>query len=85
MEKWRYTEGVLKKRAERRTMSKIKLSLRAIRIQMGKTREEMAELMGMGFDRYSRIENGTSPMKAGEFIKLHDVSGVPFENIEPGD
>lgn len=64
-------------------MEKIKLTLEAIRAQMNITRAEMAEKMNINIDRYNRLANGESKMLAIEFVAIHDLSGVPWENISP--
>lgn len=63
-------------------MEGIKLSLEAIRVQMGKTRAEMAELLGINLDRYNRLATGESRMLATELYRLNEASGIPFENID---
>jgi transcriptional regulator with XRE-family HTH domain len=60
----------------------MKMSLEAIRVNMGKTRSEMAELLNVNVDRYNRLATGESKMLATELIQLHAVSGVPYENID---
>lgn len=60
----------------------MKMSLEAIRVNMGKTRPEMAELLNVNVDRYNRLATGESKMLATELMKLHAVSGVPYENID---
>lgn len=60
----------------------MKMSLEAIRVNMGKTRPEMAELLGVSVDRYNRLATGESKMLAAELIRLHTVSGVPYESID---
>lgn len=57
------------------------LTIKAIRTNMGLSRKEMADLMGVTYDRWVNIELGRSQLKAKELIKLHDVSGIPYENI----
>lgn len=58
------------------------MSLEAIRVNMGKTRPEMAELLSVSVDRYNRLATGESKMLATELIKLHTISGVPYESID---
>ncbi len=62
---------------------KVKLTLEAIRMQMNLTRAEMAEKMHINIDRYNRLANGDSKMLATEFVDIHELSGIPFENISP--
>lgn len=64
-------------------MEKLKLTIEAIRVQMNLTRSEMAEKIGVNIDRYNRLANGESKMLATEFIAVHDLSGIPWENISP--
>lgn len=63
-------------------MDEIKMSLEAIRTQLGWTREQMADALNITRDRYSRVARGESSMLATELIRLHDVSGIPYENIQ---
>ena len=67
---------------ERRKMEHVRMNLEAIRAQMKKTRSEMANMMGISVDRYNRLANGESKMLASELIKLNEISGIPFENID---
>lgn len=64
-------------------MENIKLNMEAIRMQMKLTRPEFAERLGISLDRYNRLATGESKLHATEFVRLHEVSGVPLENIEP--
>lgn len=59
----------------------IKINIEAIRVQLGKTRQEMAEALGINIDRYNRLAAGESKMLATEMIALHEYSGIPYENI----
>ena len=68
---------------ERRNMTQVKLSIEAIRAVMKLTRSEMAEKLGVSLDRYNRLATGESKLLATEFCKLQEISGVPFENIQP--
>ena len=63
-------------------MENIKMSLESIRMQMKKTREQMAEALRISKDRYNRLASGETRMLANELVRLHDVSGIPYENIE---
>ncbi len=62
-------------------MEQIKLNLEAIRAVVGVSRSEMAELMNINTDRYNRLASNESKMLATELIRLHNISGVPYENI----
>lgn len=62
-------------------MKEIKIGIEAIRVQMGIPRVEMAKRLGVNIDRYNRLATGESKMLATEFIKLHEISGLPWENI----
>lgn len=62
-------------------MNSMKLNLEAIRANMGISRADMAKLLEVTVDRYNRLANGESRMFATELIRLHNISGVPFENI----
>ena len=64
-------------------MENIKLNMEAIRMQMKLTRPEFAERLGISLDRYNRLATGESKLYATEFVRLHEVSNVPLENIEP--
>ena len=50
-------------------------------INAGKSREETAKLLGISVDRYNRIATGSSKMLAVEFIVIHNVFNIPYENI----
>lgn len=66
-------------------MEEIRMSLEAIRAQMKKTRPEMAELLQISPDRYNRLANSETRMLATELMRLHHISGIPYECIEiPG-
>ena len=62
-------------------MENISLNLESIRVNMGLSRSEMAEKLQVSLDRYNRLATGDSKMLAVELKRLHDVSGVPYENI----
>lgn len=62
-------------------MKDTKQNLESIRTNMGITRSEMAKRMGITLDRYNRLANGESKMLAVELAKIHEISGVPYENI----
>lgn len=62
-------------------MEDIKMSLEAIRTQLGWSRGQMAEALEVTVDRYSRLARGESSMLANELIRLHEASGIPYENI----
>ena len=63
-------------------MEGVKMSLESIRVQMKKTREQMADALRISKDRYNRLAIGETRMLANELVRLHDVSGIPYENIE---
>lgn len=62
-------------------MSEIKMTLEAIRNNLGLTRAEMAEKLSITTDRYNRLVSGESKMLAIELIRLHQISGYPYEII----
>lgn len=62
-------------------MTRIDQNIESIRTNMGITRAEMADRMDITLDRYNRLANGESKMLAVELVKLHEISGVPYENI----
>lgn len=62
-------------------MENITLNIESIRVNMGLSRAEMAEKMQVNIDRYNRLATGESKMLASELRRLHEVSGVPYENI----
>ena len=63
-------------------MEDIKLNIEAIRAQLKLTRSEMADRLSVSLDRYNRLASGESKMLAVELVRLHEVSGVPYENIK---
>lgn len=65
-------------------MSEIKLNIEAIRANMKLTRPQMADRLGITLDRYNRLAVGESKMLATEFQTLHEISGIPYEYIDPG-
>ena len=60
----------------------VKLPIESIRLKMGWSREEFASKLGVSLDRYNRLATGKSKMLATEFVTLHVVSGIPYENID---
>lgn len=58
-----------------------KYSIEAIRVNNGKTREEMAELLGITLGRYHRIVSNRSKILATELIKIHEIFDIPYEQI----
>ncbi len=62
-------------------MEEIKLNIEAIRAQLKLPRPEMANRLGVTLDRYNRLASGESKMLATELVRLHEISGVPYENI----
>ena len=62
-------------------MEEIKLNIEAIRAQLQLPKPEMAERLGVTLDRYNRLARGESKMFATELVRLHELSGVPYENI----
>lgn len=63
-------------------METVKLTIEAIRVNMKLTRPEMAEKMNVNIDRYNRLATGESKMLATELARLHEISNVPWENID---
>ena len=60
----------------------IKFTLEMIRLNLGKSRQEMADLLEISLDRYNRLVAGDSRMLAIELIKLMDISNLKAENIK---
>lgn len=58
------------------------MKIRAIRVNMGLSRPDMAKMIGVSLDRYIRIETGRSKLLAEELKKIHSISGVPMEDID---
>lgn len=63
-------------------MDKVELNIESIRTMMSLTRKEMAEQMGINIDRYNRLATGESRLLATEMKKLHEISGLPLDNIK---
>lgn len=59
-----------------------KLSLEALRVNAGISREEAAKLIGVSLDRYNRLASGKSKLLAVEFIKIHEIYNIAYERIE---
>ena len=57
------------------------MNIEAIRTNMNLSRQEMADKMEITLDRYNRLATGDSKMLAVELTQLHQISGVPYENI----
>lgn len=72
---------VLSDRTER-TEQMDKLSLEALRVNAGISREKAAKLIGVSLDRYNRLASGESKLLAVEFIKIHEIYNVAYERIE---
>lgn len=58
-----------------------KLTIEAIRVNKGISREEAANLLNISIDRYNRLANGQSKLLATEFIKIHEIFEIPYEMI----
>lgn len=58
-----------------------KISIEAIRVNNNLTREQIANKLGISLDRYNRIVQGKSKLLATEFIKIHELFDIPFEQI----
>lgn len=63
-------------------MEEFKVTLKAIRVNLNLSAEEMAEKLDVNLDRYYRLESKESAMKGTELIKLHVLSGVPVTSID---
>lgn len=63
-------------------MENVRFPIEAIRIKMNLTRPQMAEAMQISLDRYHRLASGDSKMLASELMRLHEISQIPYENIE---
>lgn len=59
-----------------------KLSLEALRVNAGISREEAAKLIGVSLDRYNRLASGESKLLAVEFTKIHEIYNIAYEHIE---
>lgn len=59
-----------------------KLSLEALRVNAGISREEAAKLIGVSLDRYNRLASGESKLLAVELIKIHEIYNIAYERIE---
>ncbi len=64
-------------------MDKVKLNIESIRTMMSLSRREMADKLGVSYDRYNRLATGEAKLLATEFDKLHEISGLPYEVIKP--
>ena len=53
-------------------MEGLQLDIEAIRVM---------DKLGVNLDRYNRLATGDTKMLATELITLHQISGVPYENI----
>ena len=63
-------------------MGEIKLNIESIRVQMNLSRAEFSDILGINLDRYNRLATGESKMLAKELVKLHKISGIPYDNID---
>lgn len=62
-------------------MTDVKMTLEMVRIQLGLTRQEMADRMMISVDRYNRLANGKSKMLAVEWSTIHSISNIPYEYL----
>lgn len=60
----------------------MKLKLKAIRANLGLSQKETADKLGVTLSRYMRIEKGTSKLLADEFVAIHEVLGIPWDQID---
>lgn len=58
-----------------------KLSVKAIRVNMGLTQAAMAEKIGVDLSRYGKIERGDSKMYATELLNICSASGVDIQQV----
>ena len=61
----------------------MRIKLKAIRINLGLSREQAAEQLGIELRRYCSLERGKTRMLANEFVAIHEKLGIPWDNIEP--
>lgn len=59
-----------------------KVKVEAIRMQLGLTRKDFCQQIGVSEDRYSRIINGNGRMTAFELQQISKVGHVPADKIE---
>lgn len=62
-------------------MEEIKLTLEMVRVKMGISKREMADKLDISLDRYNRLASGESKLLATEWSKIHEVSGIPYDNL----
>ena len=62
-------------------MADVKLTLKAIRINMGKTQEEMAELYGVTKDTVCNWENYKTYPSVKDIPIIEKVTGLTYEQI----
>ena len=77
-----YIVGLVLSNRTERTGKMDKLSLEALRVNAGISREEAAKLIGVSLDRYNRLASGGSKLLAVEFIKIHEIYNIAYEHIE---
>lgn len=61
--------------------SKIKLTLKAIRVNMGKTQEEMAELYGVTKDTVSNWETYRTYPSVKDIPDIERATGLKYDDI----
>lgn len=58
-----------------------KLSVKAIRVNIGKTQKEMANLLGISTRKYADKENGLSKWYWDEIKKISEIADIEIKRI----
>lgn len=59
----------------------LKISVKAARVNSGMLSKDVAAIMGLSINGYSKKENGKSRFYADELATLSNLFQVPFENF----
>lgn len=60
---------------------KYKLTLKAIRVNMGKTQDEFGKLLGVSGDVISNWENAKTYPNVKDLPKIEEVTGLSYNDI----
>lgn len=63
-------------------MDEKKWTIKAIRVDMGKTQQEFADVIGKTLVTYCNKENGKTNFTFSEVEAISNYSGIPLKNID---
>ncbi len=62
-------------------MSKLQITLRAARVNLGLTRKEASKFFDIHYETLTKYEYNSTHVPRSFFTKLESVYGIPVENI----